>query len=143
MASAPVPVGMVSYASAQRDATGSWCSAIFPDARYMGSQISGSAQQPSYFNLDFIYDQIPNVLLPFDYDAFAAFPGEVVAVVTNMETGKPEYLPLPRRDRRSTLLRATSRCLPVSADLLRRKALYGWRYYRSDPRGPCPGGRLR
>ena len=28
-------------------------------------------------------------------------------MVTNLETGKPEYLPVPRKDRRSTLLRAT------------------------------------
>ena len=40
-------------------------------------------ERENIMNLDFIYDQIPNVLLPFDYDAFAAFPGEVVAVVSN------------------------------------------------------------
>ena len=98
---------MVSYASAQRGRNRELVLRYIPDARYMGAKYLAQRSNRSYFNLDFIYDQIPNVLLPFDYDAFAAFPGEVVAVVTNMETGKPEYLPLPRKDRRSTLLRAT------------------------------------
>ena len=87
---------MVSYASAQRGRNRELVLRYIPDARYMGAKYLAQRSNRSYFNLDFIYDQIPNVLLPFDYDAFAAFPGEVVAVVTNMETGKPEYLPLPR-----------------------------------------------
>ena len=60
-----------------------------------------------YFCLKFAYDTIPNQLIPFDYDAFAAYPGQVEAVVTNLNTGKAEYFPVPRRDRESTLLQAT------------------------------------
>ena len=46
-------------------------------------------------------------LVPFDYDTFAAFPGKVEAGVTNLETGKAEYLEVPRRDDNFLLLQAT------------------------------------
>ena len=98
---------MASYASGQRGRNKELVVRYIPDRRYMGPKYLSKRRNHSYFNLDFIYDQIPNYYLPFDYRAFAAFPGEVIAVVTNMETGKPEYLPIPRKDRRSTLLRAT------------------------------------
>ena len=74
------------------------------DRRYMGL---GGAQNPenrSYFGLEFSYETIPNELVPFDYDTFAAFPGKVEAGVTNLETGKAEYLEVPRRDDRLNLL---------------------------------------
>ena len=98
---------MVSYASGQRGRNKELVVRYIPDRRYMGPKYLSDRRNRSFFNMEFIYDQIPNYYLPFDYDAFAAFPGEVVAVVTNMKTGKPEYLPVPRHDRRSTLLRAT------------------------------------
>ncbi len=98
---------MVSYASGQRGRNKELVVRYIPDRRYMGPKYLSDRRNRCFFNMKFIYEQIPNYYLPFDYDAFAAFPGEVVAVVTNLQTGKPEYFPVPRRDRRSTLLRAT------------------------------------
>ena len=46
------------------------------------------------FNVDTLYRRIPEELYPFDYDAFNANPCKGYAVVTNIETGLPEYLPL-------------------------------------------------
>ncbi len=46
------------------------------------------------FGAKFCYDEIPNKLIPFDYDTYHAFPGRVFAVVTDIETGEPEYLPM-------------------------------------------------
>ena len=77
------------------------------DKRYMGKRNLLDPSNRSYFGLRFAYDDIPNRLVPFDYDTFAAFPGEVEAVVTNLETGGPEYLPVPRRDERFLVLQAT------------------------------------
>ena len=45
--------------------------------------------------------------MPFDYDAFAAYPGEVEAVVTNLNTGRADYLTVPRRDEKSAVLQAS------------------------------------
>ena len=77
------------------------------DRRYMGV---GNYLRPgnrSYFGLEFSYETIPNQLDPFDHDTFEAYPGTVEAVVTNLNTGRADYLPVPRRDRHNLLLQAT------------------------------------
>lgn len=58
------------------------------DKRYMGKRNLLRPANRCYFGLKFTYEDIPNRLVPFDYDTFAAFPGEVEAVVTNLNTGK-------------------------------------------------------
>ncbi len=77
------------------------------DRRYMGMNNLMDRNNRSYFGLEFSYQTIPNELVPFDYDTFEAFPGEVEAVVTNLETGEAEYMPVPRRDDKFILLQAT------------------------------------
>ena len=77
------------------------------DKRYMGFGNLLRRDNRAYFGLDFVFGTIPNELIPFDYDTFAAYPGEVEAVVTNMDTGKAEYFPVERRDDRFKLLQAT------------------------------------
>ena len=77
------------------------------DRRYMGLKNLIDRRNRSYFGLEFSYETIPNQLVPFDYDAFAAFPGKVEAVVTNLETGQAEYKEVPRRDEKFLLLQAT------------------------------------
>ena len=77
------------------------------DRRYMGLRNLTARDNRCYFGLEFAYSTIPNQLIPFDYDTFAAFPGEVEAVVTNLNTGKADYLPVPRRDRESIVLQAS------------------------------------
>ena len=57
------------------------------DKRYMGARNLLRRNNRAYFGLDFVFGAIPNELVPFDYAAFSAFPGEVEAVVTNLETG--------------------------------------------------------
>lgn len=66
------------------------------DKRYMGMKNLINPRNRCYWGLDFAYNVIPNRLVPFDYDTFAAYPGQVEAVVTNLNTGKAEYLPVPR-----------------------------------------------
>ena len=77
------------------------------DRRYMGFGNLLRRDNRAYFGLEFVYSTIPNELIPFDYDTFAAFPGEVEAVVTNLDTGAAEYFPLDRRDDKFKLLQAT------------------------------------
>ena len=97
----------VSYISRQRGRNLSILQNYVNDDRYMGSEHMLNPLNNSYFNLDFIYDEIPNKLIPFDYDAFAAYPGVAEAVVTDVETGKAAYLTLPKRDDKFMALRAT------------------------------------
>ena len=77
------------------------------DKRYMWWENLLRRGNHAYFGLDFVFETIPKQLVPFDYDTFAAYPGEVEAVVTNMDTGRPEYFPVERGDDRLKLLQAT------------------------------------
>lgn len=97
----------VSYVSRQPRRNLEVVTRFAPDRRYMGMGNLVDKSNRSYFGLKFAYDTIPNELIPFDYDAFAAYPGEVEAVVTNLNTGKADYLPVPRRDKASTVLQAS------------------------------------
>jgi predicted patatin/cPLA2 family phospholipase len=44
------------------------------------------------FNVDMCYHLIPEYLNPYDYKAFEKYQGKAYSVVTNIVTGKPEYL---------------------------------------------------
>ena len=78
------------------------------DRRYMGR---GNMLRPGnrhcYFGLDFVYDQIPNRLVPYDYEALSRWRGTAEGVVTDVETGRAAYFPVDQSDRQFVLLRAT------------------------------------
>ena len=97
----------VSYVSRQKGRNLEILTKYANDKRYMGMKNLLDPANRCYFGLRFTYETIPNQLVPFDYDTFAAYPGEVEAVVTNLETGVAEYLPVPRRDDKFLLLQAT------------------------------------
>lgn len=97
----------VSYVSRQPRRNLEVVARYAPDKRYMGLRNLADRDNRSYFGLEFGFSTIPNELVPFDYDAFAAFPGEVEAVVTNLNTGGADYLPVPRKDRESVVLQAS------------------------------------
>lgn len=78
-----------------------------PDRRYMGMRNLLDPKNRSYFGLDFAYSRIPKELLPFDYEALAAYPGTAEVVVTDLNTGNPVYLPMPRDDDPQKVLQAT------------------------------------
>lgn len=75
------------------------------------------------FGVKMCYDDIPNRLNPYDYEAFNAYAGRAYAVVTNIKTGQPEYLRLKdmRRDiqavRASASLPLVSRNVEINGKL--------------------------
>lgn len=97
----------VSYLSRQSRRNLKLLTTYARDRRYMGWGNLLNPGNRSYFGLKFSYETIPNQLLPFDYGTFEAYPGAVDAVVTNVDTGRAEYLPVPRRDEHFLLLQAT------------------------------------
>lgn len=97
----------VSYASKQIGRNYIIGTEYLHDKRYMGKKYLLNPKKRCYFNLDFIMDEIPNKLVPFDYEEFAKFKGEVIATLTNINTGRTEYVPVSRYDRRFEILRAT------------------------------------
>ena len=97
----------VSYLSRQSRRNLKLVTTYANDPRYMSLRNLANPRNRSYFGLKFAYETIPQRLLPFDYDTFDAYPGTVEVVVTNLETGNAEYLPLPRRDCPNLLLEAS------------------------------------
>ncbi|MCI9352600.1 MAG: patatin family protein [Lawsonibacter sp.] len=97
----------VSYVSQQPRRNLEVVTRYAPDKRYMGLRNLTDRHNRSYFGLEFGFSTIPNELVPFDYDTFGAFSGEVEAVVTNLNTGTADYLPVPRLDRESIVLQAS------------------------------------
>ena len=82
------------------------------DKRYMGLLNMLDPKNRSLYGLDFAYETIPNEIILFDYDKFREYKGEYYCVVTNVETGKPEYLPYTGLDKTNKVLKATC-ALPV------------------------------
>lgn len=102
----------VSYVSKQIERNYIIGTKYLPTKKYQGFHHLLNRKNRSYYNLEFVFNEIPNKLLPFDYETFVNYKGEVVAAVTNIETGKPEYLDVSRNDRRFMILRASC-ALPI------------------------------
>lgn len=88
------------------------------DKRYMGARNLLDPRNRAYYNLRFTYEEIPNRLIPFDYDTFAAYPGQIEAVVTDVHTGRAAYPAVPRRDSRFLVLQATC-AMPLMFPIIR------------------------
>ena len=102
----------VSYLSGQKGRNLEVIEKYMPDKRYMGMRHLIDRRKRTFYNIGFVFEEVPNELVPFDYDAFQAYPGTVEAAVTNLHTGKAEYLEVPRgKDMRDTLVASCS--LPV------------------------------
>jgi predicted patatin/cPLA2 family phospholipase len=71
-----------------------------------------------YFGVKFVYDEVPNRLLPIDYEAFRNSGQALYAVVTNVETGAPEYVRLGDLQKDMNWLRASA-SLPALSRLVR------------------------
>lgn len=102
----------ISYASGQHGRNLRLATEFMPDKRYMGVRHLLNRKNRSLYNLDFVFYEVPEKLLPFDYDAFAKYPGKVFGVLTDIETGEPEYVEIPRDDHQCTYLRASC-ALPI------------------------------
>lgn len=97
----------VSYLSRQPRRNLEVVTRFAPDKRYMGWGNLLDKNNRSYFGLDFSYQRIPKELVPFDYEALESYPGQAEAVVTNLNTGRADYLPVPRDDDPEKVIQAT------------------------------------
>lgn len=75
------------------------------DKRYLSTE--NLLLTKNYFGLDFVFDEIPNVLVPFDYDTFHSYTGTFLVGVTNAETGRSEFFDGMRDTDKWEYLRAT------------------------------------
>lgn len=107
-----------SYVSGQIGRNYKLASEIMPTKKYMGMHHLFRPSNKSYYNLEYAFDEVPNSVLPFDYEAYKDYKGTFKAVVTNVRTGKAEYMDVPRDDKKWVLLRATC-ALPMLFPLIR------------------------
>ena len=88
----------------------------------------------SFFGMDMIFDEIPNQLDPFDYDALQTCKSRLVIGVTDCETGMPRYYEKEEAfTRGSTQVVRASSSIPVFSPIVEhegRKLLDGG---ASDP----------
>ena len=54
--------------------------------------VSSLLKTGDFFGAKFVYEDIPNTLDPYDFDAFNTSHTKLYAVASNLETGKAEYL---------------------------------------------------
>lgn len=100
----------VSYLSGQKGRNLKITQKYMHDKRYMG--VRYLLKSRNFYNIPFVFEEIPNKLEAFDFEAFEAFPGKVEACVTNLHSGKAEYLEVPRQDDKFKVLVASC-ALPI------------------------------
>lgn len=75
------------------------------DKRYMG--MNSLLKTGNIMNKEFCFDIVPYELDIFDFKTFEESPEEFYAVVTNVETGKAEYIKIDDLDEKMEYLRAS------------------------------------
>lgn len=76
------------------------------------------------FNADMCYYQIPDLLIPYDHEAFHRYQGTCYSVVTNIETGCPEYIPIKDMKKDIEAIRASASLPLVSKNVVWKDQLY-------------------
>ncbi len=83
-------VHMCSYLSKQKGRSIRISTKYGADPRYCS--LASLLLTGDLFNVKTCYDTVPNKWEPFDHETYESYQGKAYAVVTNIETGKPEYL---------------------------------------------------
>lgn len=89
----------ISYMSRQRGRSIEIGLRYLHDKRYMGWRHLFNPKNKSYYNIPFVFEEMPRDHVPFDYETFEENCAETFAAVTNMVTGKSEYIPLTAEDK--------------------------------------------
>lgn len=122
----------VSYLSGQKGRNLEIVQKYRNDKRYIGR--GNFRKCKSLFGLDFVFGDIPNELVPFDWDAFREYPGICKVGVTSAVTGAAEFFDGRDMDEAFTMLRATC-ALPLFFPAIE---LNGQKYYDGGLASPIP-----
>ena len=76
------------------------------------------------FGADMCYRQIPETLNPYDYETFDQYQGKFYSVVTNIETGCPEYIHIRDMHADIEAIRASASLPLVSRNVKIKDRLY-------------------
>ncbi len=95
----------VSYISKQKGRNLEIIKKYRGDNRYMSKR--NFLRCKSLFGLEFAFYEIPNKLIPFDWDTYYDFEGVIKVGMTDTETGQIVYKDGKSLDKKCTILRAT------------------------------------
>ena len=96
----------VNYVSKQRGRTIRYNKKYIKDKRYMGMR--SLLRTGNIINKDFAYYELPQKLDIFDQETFEKSDIDFYATITNVDTGKAEYIKLKNVFEQMEVLRATS-----------------------------------
>ncbi len=96
-----------SYVSGQHGRNLEVAMKYMPDKRYSGFRHLMNPKNRSIYNLDFVFYELPEHLVPFDYEAFENYKGKFYCVLTDINTGEAMYRELPRDDHKLMYVRAS------------------------------------
>ena len=113
---------LCSYLSKQRGRAYAVVADYLDDPNYWG--ISSLLRTGDLFNVDMCYRQIPEILNPFDYETYDKNPSKGYAVVTNIETGRAEYIPFGDLHENIRAVRASASLPLVSRNVRIGDSLY-------------------
>lgn len=121
-----------SYASRQKERNLKILQRYRNDKRYLGA--GNLLKDKSIFGVEFVFEEIPNNLLPFDWESFAQYEGDFRVGVTNAKTGQIEYLDGKELDQKNTMVKATC-AIPMVFPVV---TLNGNEYYDGGICDPIP-----
>jgi len=104
-----------SFVSGQHGRSIRYYNAYLQDERFFG--IKCFLKTGNIVGNDFCYHEIPEVLDPYDFEAFKVSPTKFYAVSSNIITGKPEYFLVEDMREEVDLLRASG-SMPYCCDIV-------------------------
>lgn len=113
---------MCSYLSKQRERAKNVCMDYLKTRDYCG--VRSLVTTGDLFNAKVCYELIPEYLNPYDYEAFNRYQGKAYAVVTNIETGRPEYMRIRDMKKDICAVRASASLPLVSRNVKIGNGLY-------------------
>lgn len=121
-----------SYVSKQIGRNLEVCEKYINDKRYVS--FLNLVKEGSLFGLKFVYEDIPKIHVPFDFKMYYSNPAEFYSVVTNIETGLPEYIGKDESDVNFDILKATC-ALPLVSPVIE---INGRKYLDGGISDPIP-----
>lgn len=107
-----------SYASKQMGRNEQVILNYINDSRYLS--IRNLFREKSLFGMNFIFNEIPNKYVPFDFDTFHSFPFKFIIGATDCNTGKPVYFNKENIREGLEILKATA-SLPIISPIVKYK----------------------
>lgn len=104
-----------SYVSKQRGRAYRTNTDYLHDKRYMSMR--SLITTGDLFGAEFVYEDIPNIHDPYDYEAFEQSKTKLYAVCSNLETGKAEYIPCTEMKHDVIYIRASA-SLPLLSKIV-------------------------